>query len=229
MVNDNLRKKLVKLQALIDDAQNEAEGEAALLAFQRLLVSHGLERDELDLGESTPSREVIRVSSGIAPRWWDWEKNLHAVIAAHFRCLSLNRRQFDANATAKIHYRYVKYQYEYLFVGFADDAEIAESTFRAARETAIQCWERYLVTHLDSTLQDRNNFCYGFSSGLDIALSRQESEQNFALVIVRDPEVDRSIEHARHVQIDQPKSSHSSAFSHGRENGEQFGSQTILC
>ena len=63
-ISDVLLDKLRKVKALADDAKDEAEGTAALLAFQRLLSKNGLSEQEVQIElDGEDEDEVNRVES----------------------------------------------------------------------------------------------------------------------------------------------------------------------
>ena len=183
--DDALFEKLRKLKALADEAQNESECQTALLMFQKLLKKNGLTAAAVEVREDAPD-SLRRETTREGRRVETWVRRLNLVIARHFRCFSLYKREAGWTLIS--------------LYGHDDDVRIAASAFKAAYGAAIRLCDNYRLFCLENEALripcdkfDRNAYLIGFTEGLEAAYKRQEASGELGLMIVTPPDVVRAV------------------------------------
>lgn len=161
------KEKIKNLLALAE-SPNEFEAKSALLKARRLMAKYKVSEQAL---QDVEKEEVIRKNTGItySLRRDPWVSSLAAVIAKNHCCRSFQTRAKGKQTT------------EICFVGLSDDLSICVQIFTYAVD-CIRSVTKKLRASKGAASAD--GYGYGFVVGLDDAYSRQQKEENWALVMV---------------------------------------------
>ena len=186
-MTDDLKRKLKAIKRLAEDAGTEAEGVAAMMAFQRLLASNGLNEAQATIvvEADAASPEVVELfcddfmDTNRLPKYIS---ALRSIIACHFRCASIT-------------HSFVGYK-RFAFVGIGDDPHIAQGAFEAAMAVIDRMWLRHaddIRMRRALTRGDKFDYATAFANGLHAAYQTQEDTTELGLVIVRDKAIDEHL------------------------------------
>ncbi len=189
MVLDRVR----KLRAVAERTTNQHEAENALLLAQRLMVEHDLAEASVETASAT---DDVADADGDEQghRAAGWRNELAEVVARNFRCLwYMDRRWEKTSSRAAL--------WVIRFVGRGSDVCLAVEVYRQALLAAMRlanlhvaAWRRGRVKR-GTLLLWRKSFLLGFASGLGQSFEKQRGEhQEWGMVLVRDPEVDKTLE-----------------------------------
>ncbi|AMS01090.1 hypothetical protein AR9_g005 [Bacillus phage AR9] len=177
--------KIKKALALANDAPNDEEAQAAMLAVQRLMVKHNISMKDVELKDNS-EKKVVQDDKVIEPTgrisWW--KKQLSAIIAKNFKCEALISK-------------YAKNKSSITFLGLEEDVIIAKSVFQYAEKVIDKFAKSYVgkvYRSGKSTVGVRNIFINGFLVGLNEKFEEQKNENNWGLVLVKDSLVVQTLE-----------------------------------
>lgn len=223
MADEKLFDKLRKLKRLAEDGKNDAECQAALLAFQRLLTKNNLTEADVKLSDVAPLEIVEEVIVHHSGRINEWVKMVHSTIASNFRCIGT------------ITHNRISHEASLEFYGHKTDVLIASRTFEAAinaaQRLAKECEARFLA---DSVLNDtpysfdRFHYLKGFAIGLDEAYDRARKNDSELALIVQTPQdvrdaVDNIASGKARVRLDVDPFEFDDAFMSGYDDGRNVG------
>lgn len=207
------REKIRKLLALAE-SPNENEAKAALLRAQELMAKHKLtEADCVEMAKRKVKR--IKTEFTFTKRREPWTLDLAGVIAEHYCCASL------------LNHEYGKRTYTHLFVGLENDVEICAEVFGYATR-----FVHNRVKDIRKELKGApafhvryvcDNYGYGFADGLKDAFERQRGEhQEWALVMVKPPEVVADTEGLKKKTFVSDKNTDGASYAEGFKEGGEF-------
>lgn len=189
-IADELMDKLRKIKALADDAKDENEGIAALLAYQRLLTRNGLNEQDVDVELDDDGEEVNRVDCLTRSRVDVWKIMLHNTIGQHFRCMTLSDK------SRKWAGSYIKKVETLKYVGMGQDPYLASQAFNTAVKVASALWNQKkhdFIRRGNDSPAAKNTYMSGFNEGMQKAFMEQEAREELGLILVRDKRVDESL------------------------------------
>lgn len=221
-ISDALLEKLRKVKALADDAKDEAEGTAALLAFQRLLSKNGLSEQEVQIElDGEDDADVNRVESLSRAKLESWQVSIHAAMAEHFRCKSMITNSYASGRRVQI----LKY------VGMVTDPLLATEAFKSAIAVVSAMWKKkkkeYMGRYYNETAA-RNSYMIGFRHGMVTAFKEQEAKKELGLILVRDKRVDESMADLKKVRNRRVTVDGSGLREAGFTDGNNFGKGNAL-
>ncbi|MBR1585961.1 MAG: DUF2786 domain-containing protein [Clostridia bacterium] len=223
MTDEKLFDKLRKLKRLAEDGKNDAECQAALLAFQRLLTKNNLSEADVNLSDVAPKETVEEVIVHQGGRIYDWIKIIHSTIAENFRCIGT------------ITHNKLLHEASLEFYGHTTDVLIASRTFEAAINAAYrlakECEARFLA---DSVLNDmpysfdRFHYLKGFAIGLDEAYKRARRNDGELALIIQTPQdvrdaVDKIADGKHNIRMGIDPFEYDDSFMSGYDDGENVG------
>lgn len=232
---DDISRKLVALKKLAEEARDENEGVAALLAIQRILKNNDLTETEYESMTSVIPEEnrINTQDAGVEgvcfPRWMDL---LHIIIAENFRCVAVVSSYYNSEISRN---RRTK---GYKFIGKGRDPEIALEAFTTAINVINSLWDQkiHIVRDFKSmlgekvTTTDRYDYCTAFVYGLSAAFKEQIARDELGIILVRDPSVDDHIKgmkvEARELNLPHQTSSLSNSI--GYVDGNNYGKGNVL-
>jgi hypothetical protein len=183
MTNDKIITKVKKLLALASSA-NANEAQSAMLKAQELMVMNGLSMQDVSV-EKLEKKEIIRGTADESKRlsWYTYE--LATVLADNFRCYYIITTYYDRKRAIrfvglKSDVKMVIVVYEYAMIVLKSQVknfrDRLKNKFRAAK------------TQLNALC---NDFIRGFIHGIDMKFRNQVKQQQWGLVLVKDPEVEK--------------------------------------
>lgn len=210
--------KIKKLLRVAEDSPFPAEVEAAVLRAQEILAKHGISREDLEDGSDAGASalgEIVTEMVSLGSRKIRWLSQLGSVIADNFRCFVYYHRT-----------RQPERDFSLAFMGRKADIQVAVATFRFVQVSAERLSSDYLkATPMKGDRRHlRNSFLLGFVAGLSERLEEQVESQNLSLVLVKDPELDKSFEDLDLKSSPKPKpiSIETAAYWEGVEKGSDF-------
>lgn len=184
--NEKILEKIRKVLAKTQNNPSVQEAETAMLIAQRIMVENNLCMEDINLTEvEQMEKETMEVSAIKKKRLSWWEKGLARVIADNFRCKSFVRT-----------YAYGGYR-SLCLIGLKKDVEIAQETISYALKVMVHYSSQYVKGHKDSRLsptQIKNSWLSGFTQGLEAKFKKQVKDNNWGLVLIKDPVVIDAIE-----------------------------------
>ena len=221
-MTDDLKRKLKAIKRIAEDAGTEAEGVAAMMAFQRLLSANGLNEAQatIEVEEDAASPEVVELfcddfmDTNRLPKYISV---LRSVIASHFRCAAIT------HTCLGIH--------RFSFVGIGDDPHIAQGAFEAAMAVIDRIWPRHadkIRQYRSLTRGDKHDYATAFANGLHAAYHSQESTTELGLIVVRDKAVDEHVAGCKTRQLTTKPASDHSVERLGYIDGNNFGRGNAL-
>lgn len=212
----DIKGKIQHLLALAE-SPNENEAQAALLKARELMAKHKLTEAELGEAEKQAVRKTL---TGItfSKRRDPWVYGLSAVIGESYCCKGyVNRHKGRQTQTVG-------------FIGLEDDMEICMAIFKYAVDcirAGVKAIEKELAgCYPWYVRQQRDSYGYGFVTGIQEALKRQDQERcnEWGLVLVMPKEVREASQHlgksafrAKTLDTIDP-----STYSQGYEDGKEF-------
>jgi hypothetical protein len=174
--------KIRKLLALAGDTPSESEAKSAFLMAQKLIATHGITEEELlDKPKDTP---VAYEAYAAAKLNW-WEALLATAVADNFRCYV-----YEEKTPA---YRYSLAKSTLKFFGYSQDAESCAQLFNYIRVVIQRLSSDYASSRGKLSRLERNQivntYITSFLKGLSEALDKQRVSEEYALVLVIQPEV----------------------------------------
>lgn len=217
------RDKIKKLLALADSS-NEHEAKAALLKAKQLMVEHKLTEMDLDIKKDA---NVIEVQSGVVytkkGEWWIG--GLALIIAENYCCKCFTRSD--------------RQKKEISFFGMEEDAELCNTVFNYAVESARRIARQELVNNKYQNIMTakektifKNSICLGFCEGVRVAFDRQKlANECFGLIVVIKKEVEdeyRKLNTRRDNYKGKSKQIDPNARNTGFEEGKNFSINKVL-
>jgi len=209
--------RVKKLLALAKDNPNEHEAETAMLHAQEILAKYGMTLKDIE-GEQQELKKVIEISvtepSGRIP-WW--KKQLAMVIADNFKC-----KTFMGG---------FRYNSSIIFFGLELDVEIAKEVYQYAELIVDKLAKSYVgktYRQGKSTKGVRNEFIWGFITGLRDKFQEQINKNNWGLVLVTDALVEKQynekkLRKSSNSGIQPEFSGDRDARAKGYQEGQNFG------
>jgi hypothetical protein len=220
-------KIITKVQKLLSNANDSAttpeEAQAFMLKAQALMAKHNL--SATDIASDCDAKNVVEDTPIDYMRMPFWYGQLASIIGHNFKCYTFIR---TGKGKKKI-----------MFVGLEEDVDLAKEVFNYATEYLKHKIELVKVT-LKFKKHDTiyvngyvNEFVLGFMSGLSQQFADQVKNNEWGLVIVKDPTVEEKWADLQ--KILKSKSSGKirtaggeEAFSKGFEEGNNFSKPSGL-
>jgi len=174
--------KIRKVLALASNNPSEEEGQTAMLLAQKLMAENNILASDINKSE-TVKREVSNdlVESTTRSPWW--HQALAGIIADNFKCfIYINKRKVIRKTNIK-------------FVGLKNDVQIAKEVYWYALNVLEINSTKYVISNTirgKSIKGMKNQYIYGFLDGLKEKFAEQIKNNSFALVLVKDPEVNKT-------------------------------------
>lgn len=220
MVSEKILDRIRKLLRLSEGTHSAEEAHSALLMAQRLMAEHGLSMQQVRLAKEV-REEVVHGEILTTRRRDGFTQRLAWVIANNFRCIPYWYKEVAGYGRKRC-----RYEYTLRFIGLAEDAEIAATTFHtadaAARNLAARFVRRYGGGH-----EARQSYLLGWVEGLYVKFEAQRKENaNLALALttpkaVQDEAQKMTIRKGR--QNTPTRNLDEQALYVGFQDGRQFG------
>jgi hypothetical protein len=177
--NSDIITKIQKVLALANNNPSAEEGQTAMLLAQKMMAENNISMSDVSITE-IKTREVVNqaVEESKMSSWW--HQNLAVIIADNFKCSAYISRQHRTGITS------IK------FVGLKNDVELAKQIYLYAIEVISYNCKKYVVSEKRtriSTKGMKNQYIIGFLEGLKDKFAEQVKNNNWGLVIVKDPAV----------------------------------------
>src|SRR3972149_1093942 len=177
-LNPELISKIQKVLALANNNPSAEEGQTAMLLAQKLMMENNITISDISIGE-IKTKEVVdqAVEESKMSSWW--HQNLAVIIAENFKCTTYISRSHRVGITS------IK------FVGLKNDVEMARQVYLYAVETVSYNSIKYVSSNKTriSTRGMKNQYILGFLSGLRAKFAEQVKNNNWGLILVKDPAV----------------------------------------
>ena len=203
------KEKIRNLLALAESS-NEYEAKAALLKARELMAKHKISEKELGPAEE---QNVERNTTGItwSRRRDPWIHDLACVISEHHCCKNIQYRPKGKQIA------------EVGFIGLTDDITVCTEVFKYAVE-CVQAKTKKIKKERD--VRAANGYGFGFAAGLKDAYRKQQTEENWALVLVIPEAVKKEMSKIKKTTTkSKPYSVTARAFSQGMADGHKFHEQ----
>lgn len=215
MVDEKLLAKIHNLFKLAEGNTNANEAQNAMLKAQQLMAQNGIEQSEVH--QILRPKEVLREQITDIGRLSWWEKQLSSVIAKNFRC--------------EIYISKARTGGSIVFLGLKDDVQLAKMVYnfstQAILNDTVKFVKQYKKYNVVYNIGIKNDFMIGFIKGLDAKYKEQVKDNNWDLVLVKDPLVQSEINkmHLRKGQRSSVTRDHNdNAYGKGFERGNKFNS-----
>lgn len=208
MGDEKIRRRIQKALALASNNPSEEEANTALLMAQRLMLEHGYEDKDFELGEK---KEIVQKEVTDYKKLFWYEKDLATIISENFRCHMWWSGYGNKN--------------KIIFFGLKKDVEIASDVYNYAFTYMQHLCKQYVDEFVtEGKRQARNDYRLGFITGLEEKL--KEQVQEYGLILVKDPEVqDKYDEKSNDMEVISSRTPSMEAVFHylsGKQDGEQF-------
>ena len=142
------------------------------------MMENNITISDISIGE-IKTKEVVdqAVEESKMSSWW--HQNLAVIIAENFKCTTYISRSHRVGITS------IK------FVGLKNDVEMARQVYLYAVETVSYNSRKYVSSNKTriSTKGMKNQYILGFLSGLKEKFAEQVKNNNWGLILVKDPAV----------------------------------------
>jgi len=169
-----ITEKIKKLIAQSEGTSFEAEAQTAMLMAQKLMIKHNLSMIDV---EDVSIKEVVELAFTDYERQAWWKKSLARIIADNFRCEYFNR--MSGQHSSKI-----------VFIGLKDDIETAKIVFKYATKSIISNSDKFVKKAKSNNVYKKgikNAYISGYLTGLRDKYREQVENNNWGLVLVKDP------------------------------------------
>lgn len=180
--NEKVLAKVAGLLALSNDNPTDHEGQSAMLLAQKLLATHNLTMEDVELLEdgSDASKEVVEMDGTEWTRLAWWQKALASTIADNFRCHCV---MHTGGGKRKV-----------VFIGVKSDAEVATEVYKYALADIKYQSKKFLdsrgaqVSRAKSNAI-KNDYIAGYLTGLSDKFKEQVAKEGWGLILVKGDEV----------------------------------------
>ena len=187
--------KIRKIMTLAKNPGTKEEGEAAMLAAQRMMAENNIVEADINVANPTTKEVVEEIgSSNKRPVWW--YGNLASILADNFRCYVYIQKIRSRGITSII------------FLGLKDDVELVKEVFAYAIKIIDYNSKKYADEHreLGRYAGIKNQYILGFLAGLKAKFNEQVKQNNWGLIVVKD-----ALVVAKHSSLHLGKCNHSRA------------------
>ncbi len=179
--NSDIITKIQKVLALATNNPSIEEGQTAMLSAQKIMLENNTSMSAVD--EKIKTKEVINqpILETKMSKWW--HQHLAVIISDNFKCGVYIRRKKSIGITS------------IRFVGLKNDVETAKQVYLYAVEVISYNCKKYVLQNSDriSNKGIKNQYILGFLDGLKSKFVEQIKNNNWGLVIVKDPVVDSAL------------------------------------
>jgi hypothetical protein len=173
--------KIKKILALADNNPMSEEGHTAMLLAQKMMLENNINMIDVNALDME-NKVVIDVDVTSKRKTPYWHRNLARVISDNFRCHSYTAMQYQGSTIR--------------FIGMEKDIEIAREVFEYALKVIINSVKTYVrltksSNGSESAAAIKNRFILGYLKGLDEKFKVQVSQNQWGLVLVKDPKVEQ--------------------------------------
>lgn len=179
-----------KLRAVAERTTNQHEAENALLLAQRLMIEHDLEEASVEGACSAEDEVVDADADEQSHRPTGWRNEMASIVAGNFRCAHYLEERWEADRQGRV----------LRFVGRTQDVRLAVEVYRQALVAATRLADLHVATRRRARVKRstlllwRKSFLLGFAAGLGQRFAQQrDAHPEWGLVLVRDPEVDKTL------------------------------------
>jgi len=216
MVDEKLLAKIHNLFKLAEGNTNPNEAQNAMLKAQQLMAKNGIEQSEVN--QIIRPKEVLSENITDSNRLSWWEKQLSLIIARNFRCEIYIKKTVHSGSTI-------------VFIGLKDDVQLAKMVYNfsviAIQNDTVNFVKKYKKYHVVYNVGIKNDFLKGWVHGLDEKYKEQVSKNNWGLVLVKDPLIQKEMNklHLCKGQSSKVSMGHdSNVYGRGFEQGKNFNS-----
>jgi len=215
MVDEKLLAKIHNLFKLAEGNTNPNEAQNAMLKAQQLMAQNGIEQSEVN--QIIKPKEILSENITEFGRLSWWEKQLSLIIARNFRC--------------EIYIKKAKSGGSIVFLGLKDDVQLAKMVYNfsviAIQNDTVNFVKKYKKYHVVYNVAIKNTYVSGWLKGLDEKYKEQVSQNNWGIVLVKDPLIKQEMNklHLRKGQSSKVSMGHdSNVYGKGFEQGKNFNS-----
>lgn len=177
--NSEIISKIQKVLALASNNPSAEEGQNAMLMAQKMMIENNISMSDVTISEIKTKEVLTQTVEQTKMSSW-WHLNLAAIISDNFKCFNYtSRNKYEGITNIK-------------FVGLKNDVETAKSVYLYAIEVVSYNSRKYVSTNKTriSTKGMKNEYIFGFLQGLKDKFAEQIKNNNWGLVVVKDPAVD---------------------------------------
>lgn len=177
MIEEKVLKKIQKALALSKNNPSAEESQTALLKAQELMAKHNLSFGDVEIGNKSQNKDVIKGFGTEFTKLQWWMKELAGIIGDNFRCYNyLNCRYGKRRIT---------------FMGLKEDVELCTEIYKFAVEAIKTHSKAFLKRYKVSgdrarTNAIKNDYIYGYLSGMREKFKEQVEKNDWGLVLVKD-------------------------------------------
>jgi hypothetical protein len=180
--NSDIINKIKKVLAYTSNT-NANEACNAMLLAQKMMIENNLSISDIVISE-IKTKEVVNETVLVTRRSSWWHSSLANIISDNFKCgVYINRNRRDGLTNIK-------------YVGLKEDVVLAKCVYLYAIEVITQksikhMQDVYMKSTYYGTIKGaKNEYIFGFLEGLKAKYAEQVKQNNWGLVIVKDPVVD---------------------------------------
>lgn len=171
-MDEKAKKKIVKLLALANDA-NDEESMSALAKAQELMLQHNIDESDVFYYKQEQKSEAVINTVIYEGRPQKWLYRLARIIAKNFRV----RYYYVSGKPIELH-----------FVGIVSDVQIAQITFEYARGSASYCARQFLQLpdirrKYKRKWQLKQDYLEGYLKGLSQTFRKQVLTNGYELAL----------------------------------------------
>lgn len=171
-MDEKAKKKIVKLLALANDA-NDEESMSALAKAQELMLQHNIDESDVFHYKQEQKSEAVINTVIYEGRPQKWLYRLARIIAKNFRV----RYYYQSGKPIELH-----------FVGIMSDVQIAQITFEYARGSASYCARQFLQLpeirrKYKRKWQLKQDYLEGYLKGLSQTFRKQVLTNGYELAL----------------------------------------------
>lgn len=185
MEESDVIRKVQKALELADPKNGATKeiAEVAMLTAQKLMIENDISMSDITPADVKPKEIVDEVIKSSGRLTW-WQESLSVIIADNFKCYIYKRRNRTDGIT------------NINFLGLKSDVEIAREVYLYAVDVIYLKYKEYMTKIADdgASSERKNQYLFGFLDGLKDKFAEQVKHNDWALVIVKDPEVTKAFD-----------------------------------
>lgn len=183
MTDSDLITKIQKVLALASNNPSAEEGQTAMLLAQKMMAENNISISDVSVTEIRTKEVVDQTIEESKMSSW-WHQHLSSIISKNFKCAVYISRNRNTGLSG------IK------FVGLKNDVELAKQIYLYAVETISYNCRKYVSDKkriVISTKGMKNQYILGFMDGLREKFAEQVKNNQWGLILVKDPIVDEKV------------------------------------